>query len=76
MPTHLGLHTMRLVSTVLCLSSALAVRAANLTLVKEYSGQSFFTDWQFYGDTTAGLVPMTGPWNGSPPYDDINSGKT
>ena len=59
---------------VLALGSALSAHAANFSLIKEYSGQTFFDDWQFYGDTAAGLNPMTGPWNGRVPFDDLNNG--
>ncbi|KAJ3531069.1 hypothetical protein NM688_g7628 [Phlebia brevispora] len=53
------------------LSLGLTAKAANLTLVQEYSGPNFFDKWDFYGDTTAGI---NGPWNGTPPYDDTTSG--
>ena len=45
----------------------------NLTLVKTYAGDTFFDDWDFYGDTTAGLV--AGPWNGRVPFDDTTNGE-
>lgn len=52
-------------------SLAVAANAANLTLVTEYSGSSFFDNWQFYGDTTSGV---NGPWNGTVPWDDTTTG--
>ena len=58
-------------SATTLLSLVAAASAANLTLVKTYSGSSFFDDWDFYGDTTSGLL---GPWNGSSPYDDTTNG--
>ena len=58
-------------SATTLVSFGLAAKAANLTLVQEYSGATFFDKWNFYGDTTGGLL---GPWNGSHPYDDSTNG--
>ena len=52
-------------------SFVVAATAANLPLVMEYSGATFFDKWDFYGDSDAGLL---GPWNGSHPYDDSTNG--
>ena len=48
----------------------LSAKAANLTLVQEYSGSSFFDKWDFYGDSFSG---QAGLWN-STPYDDTTNG--
>ena len=59
-------------ATTLVSLAATANAAASFSLVKSYSGTSFFDDWDFYGDTDAGLV---GAWNGSSPYDDTTNGQ-
>ena len=59
-------------SALALLSLAAAAKAANLTLIQEYSGSTFFDDWQFYGDTTTNINGTA--WNGSHPYDDFTNG--
>ena len=65
-------YTMKAVlSFTTLITLGLSAKAANLTLVQEYSGTSFFDKWDFYGDTTSG---QAGLWN-STPYDDTTNGE-
>ncbi|KAJ3555376.1 hypothetical protein NM688_g2611 [Phlebia brevispora] len=65
---------MKLISScaVLLSLTASALAASNLTLLKEYSGSSFFDDWDFYGDSNVNYLGE--PWNGTTPWDDFTSG--
>ena len=64
---------MRATSLAAIVSLATAANAANYTLVKDYSGSSFFDDWDFYGDSNVGVNNTA--WNGSAPFDDLTNGK-
>ena len=63
---------MRATSLAAIVSLATAANAANYTLVKDYSGSSFFDDWDFYGDSNVGVNNTA--WNGSAPFDDLTNG--
>ena len=52
---------------------ATAALAANLTLVKDYSGSTFFDDWDFYGDSPTNANDQ--PWDGINPWDDYTLGE-